>query len=112
MKMAAHALAFSIVLASSAGAAEVIDSTQVAAHQRCVFQAFAQELQQVRTFDPDLLNKSVGKCEAMLRPLRDRLMGLTRDASFADQVLTRIREASRRGVAVAVIAYFGSQEQL
>lgn len=112
MKIAAHALVFSIALALSAGAAEVIDGAQVAAHQRCVFQAFAQEVQRARTFDPDLLNKAVGKCEKQLQPLRDRLIGLTHDASFADQVLTRIRDASRRGVAVAVIAYFGSQKQL
>jgi len=108
MKLAASLFLFSILASSSPGAADVIDQKLVALHQRCVFQKFAQAVKRARQFDPDLLGKSVAECESLLQPLKSKIIELTSDPAFADEVLAKVREASRRGVAVAVIADFGS----
>jgi hypothetical protein len=107
MKFAVSLLPFLILASSGAGAAEVIDQKVIALHQRCVFQAFAQAVERARQFEPGLLDKSVGECESILRSLKSQIINLTHDPAFADEVLAKVREASRKGVAVAVITDFG-----
>jgi hypothetical protein len=111
MKRAGGLLLISILASISADAVSVIDQKLVALHQRCVFQKFAQGVKRARQFDPDLLRKSVAECEPLLQSQKTKIVDLTGDPAFADQVLAKVREASKRGVTVAVIAYFGRGNQ-
>ncbi|MBX9826177.1 MAG: hypothetical protein K2Y27_14435 [Xanthobacteraceae bacterium] len=85
------------------------DQSLIAMHQRCVLLAFAQYSRSAREFDPNLLNNSIDYCEAMLEPLRASIEARTRDPQFTENILAKIRQASRRGVAVAVTGYFAGE---
>jgi len=87
------------------------ETNLIARHQRCVLQAFIENAKNSRGFDPNLIDESVGQCEAMLEPLKNSIIARTRDARFAESVLAKIREASRRGAAVALVGYLAKKKQ-
>jgi hypothetical protein len=98
--------------ASSAIAAEPIDKALVASHQRCVFDSFVKGVQAAQKFEPGLLSTAVANCEFILQPVKEQIVASTKDTNFAEQILEMIRGASRKGVVVAVIGYFGSGKEL
>jgi hypothetical protein len=87
------------------------ESNLIARHQRCVLDAFARNAKSAREFDPNLLNKSVEQCEGLLEPLKKTIVARSRDQNFADTILSKIRAASKRGVAVALSVYLERERQ-
>jgi hypothetical protein len=76
----------------------------VALHQTCVIHAYGESLKDSR-FDPTLVDKAVEFCESLLRDLERGIIARTGDPKFAEMQLNKIREASRRGLTVALIGY-------
>lgn len=103
-----------LVLAPSSGysLAENRDSNSnlVVRHQHCALDTFAKNLKNTRTFDPNLLDKSVAQCETLLEPLKKSIIARTHDAKFAETIAVKIRRASKKGAAVAVATYFATQK--
>src|SRR5258708_2484538 len=81
------------------------DNGLVARHQRCVLQAFEQNLKNSRNFDPEILPESVRQCESELEPLKRKIIQQTGDRRFAESEAERIRQASKLGVIVALTGY-------
>jgi hypothetical protein len=75
----------------------------VAQHQKCVLRAFARDAGKASAYDPTLLDKAVGECEKILSPLKKSILARTHDPAFADNILDKIRRASKRGVAVVLV---------
>jgi hypothetical protein len=86
------------------------ESNLIARHQRCVLSAYAQNAKTARDFDPDLLEKSIAQCEMLLVPLRRSIIARTYDPNFAESILEKIRRASKRGVAVALLGYISREK--
>jgi hypothetical protein len=87
-------------------------SNLISRHQRCVLEAFARNAKDAHDFDPNLLDKSVDQCEALLEPLKKSIIARTRDLAFAEAVLTKIRSASKRGVAIALAGYLARGNEM
>jgi hypothetical protein len=83
--------------------------TLVSRHQRCVIDAFARKVRAARKPDPTLLQQSVEDCESLLAPLRRRILRQTHDAKFAESMLAKIRQASKRGVTVAFLGFLATR---
>jgi hypothetical protein len=77
----------------------------VARHQRCVFEAFARNAESAIDFDAGLLENSVSQCEKLLEVLKKSIIARTRNDEFAERMLDKIRLASKRGTAVALMGY-------
>ena len=92
------------------GTGELVDASIVSTHQRCVFGAFTEGVKRAEEFDPGLLGQAVRECEGLLKPVRQKIIAATGDTIFAEKVLGKIREASKRGVATAVLATFGTKK--
>jgi hypothetical protein len=56
-------------------------------------------------FDPTLLNSAVAQCEKLLEALKKSIIARTHDKAFADLMLDKIRRASKRGTAVALLRF-------
>jgi hypothetical protein len=113
MKVTSVFLVMSFLEASVAWAAasNIIDQNLIAEHQRCVLRSFEEQVKRANQFDPDLLHKSVAKCEPLLEATRRKIMELTKDAAFAEKALAKIRKASMHGVAATVLVHFGNLDQ-
>jgi hypothetical protein len=98
-------LACALQLALTAHAHAQQNRDLVARHQRCVIEAFARNADSASDFDPTLLDRSVDQCEKLLNVLKRSIIARTRDDVFAEQMLDKIRLASKRGTAVALMGY-------
>jgi hypothetical protein len=103
-----------LLLQSSAVYAVGQDSQQpqsqlIARHQLCVLETFVQNANNARGADQKLLDRSVEQCEPLLQPLKNSLIVRTGDPKFADSILEKIRRASKRGAAVALVGYLAKQ---
>jgi Domain of unknown function (DUF4189)/Putative peptidoglycan binding domain/PAN domain len=89
-------------------APEISETNLIGDHQRCVLDTFGRNQSKAREFDPTILQKSVDECEMLLEPIKRDILARSHDLKLAEAVLARIRRASRRGVAVAIVGYFAS----
>jgi hypothetical protein len=80
------------------------ENALISRHQRCVMAAFTKNLQGLKEYDPQLLDKSVIECDGLLATLRSVVLSRTHDAKFADAVIDKVRVASKRGAAAAILA--------
>jgi hypothetical protein len=77
----------------------------VTQHQRCVLRAFLLEADKASDYDPTLLDKTIVDCEKVLAPLKKSIAARTADNAFAERMLEKIRGASKRGVAIALLGF-------
>jgi hypothetical protein len=98
-------LAFSAQFALTTGAVCQTAQPVVAQHQRCVLHAVVRETDMATDYDPTLLDKAMADCEKTLLPLKKSIIARTRDPAFAESILEKIRAASRRGAAVALLGF-------
>jgi hypothetical protein len=70
-----------------------------------------QNVKEAKGFDPNLLDESVIQCETLLEPLKRSIITRTSDANFAETILAKIRRASKRGAAVALVGYLAKKNQ-
>ena len=101
---------WSAVCALAQESPHLSQSNLIAQHQLCVLEAFVYNAINTRGIDRNLLDRSVSQCEALLLPLRESIIARTKDSKFADFVLEKIRRASKRGAAVALVGYLGEQK--
>jgi hypothetical protein len=80
-------------------------------HQRCVIDAFADGVKHADKFNPDLVDQAIANCEWVLEPLQKSIVAKTADKDFAESQLRKIREASRRGLTVALLGYIVTRGQ-
>jgi len=114
MKRTAVAMALGVMTSSYALGEEnpqAGNHNLIALHQRCVLHAFVKNIKILRSFDPDLLDKSISQCESLLGPLKSAIISRTNDAGFAESQLDKIRQASKRGVAIALVGYIAGRDK-
>jgi hypothetical protein len=80
----------------------------IAAHQRCVLEVFTRDAKQAQQFDPELLDRAVSDCENILEPLKKAVQERTNNPEFVETVMQKLRNASKRGVSVALAGYLAN----
>jgi hypothetical protein len=86
-----------------------LDPDLAAKHRDCVITAFFADLKSSDTFDPDLAQIAIGRCETLLAPLARILLEQSHDTNFKDRMLSRIRENSRKALLAQTLAYLQKQ---
>jgi hypothetical protein len=108
MKTKAIAMAVGIAASSNSPAlaqdAPTDGRSLVALHQSCVLHAYGESLKDSK-FDPALVDGAVEFCESLLKDLERGIVARTGDPKFAEMQLNKIRQASRRGLTVALMGY-------
>jgi hypothetical protein len=85
------------------------ETNLIAAHQRCVLEAFTRNAKNAQQFDPELLDRAISDCENILEPLKKAIQERTGNPEFVEAVLQKLRSASKRGASVALAGYLADR---